>query len=399
MNNPAATVPGIEAPQPSLADPYPWYLWLQEHQPAFRMGDGGWIITRHETAEALLNDSRCAHWGQDPEAYAFLPPLERAIAQTLHALAPGHDPAYRRQIMHQLAAASVQLEEQAMVAQADTILQSLTGGSQIEFMRQFAHPFTFGTISRMLGFSDDDAAAFSVLVSRMDGGYLGLIPEQAQSGNRNPLAQQFLATLCRLLESKRRHPGHDLCSAILAIAPKGKTDEAFTLSLLTLLLYAGHENMMNVLGNSLLALAGRQDEQSTLGRSLPFALQSVDELIRYDSPLQYILLRTREAMRVHGESIPAGSRLMICVGAANRDPRAYENAGHLDLNRRPRHLGFGVGAFRCVGARLAQLQGAVGLHRFFAGVRSFKPGRVIWGRMPVQRGPAELILEVEWGRR
>lgn len=389
-------MPGIEAPQPSLADPYPWYLWMQEHHPAFRMGDGGWIITRHETAEALLNDSRCAHWGQDPTDYPFLPPLERAIAQTLHALAPGHDPAYRRQIMHQLAAASVQLEEHAMMTQADSLLQSLTGHSQIEFMRQFAHPFTFGTIARILGFPDDEATAFSALVSRMEGGYLGLIPEQAQGGNGNPLAERFIATLRRLLESKRRSPGNDLCSAILAIAPPGRLDESFTLSLLTLLLYAGHENMMNFLGNSLLALAGRRDDQSMLGRSLSFALQCIDELIRYDAPLQYILLRNREAMGVHGESIPAGSRLMICVGAANRDPHAYENAGQLDLNRRPRHLGFGAGAFRCVGARLAQLQGAVGLHRFFAGVRSYQPGQVVWGRMPVQRGPVELNLEVDW---
>jgi len=397
MNNPPGILTGMEAPVLSLEDPYPWYLWMQEHQPAFRLGDGGWIITRYETAEALLNDSRCAHWGQDPDAYPSLPPLERAIAQTLHALAPGQDPAYRRQIMHQLAAASVQLEEQAMVAQADSILQSLRGCVQIEFMRHFAHPFTFGTIARMLGLSADDAAAFSALVSRMEGGYLGLILEPARSGNGNPLAKQFIATLCRLLESKRRSPGNDLCSAILAIAPPGKMDESFTLSLLTLLLYAGHENMMNFLGNSLLALVGKRDEHLMLGRSLPCALQSVDELIRYDSPLQYILLRTREAMGVHGELIPAGSRLMICVGAANRDPRAYENAGQLDLNRRPRHLGFGVGAFRCVGARLAQLQGAVGLHRFFAGIRSYQPGRVVWGRMPVQRGPSELNLEVEWG--
>ena len=389
-------MPTTTSPEPSLADPYPWYLWMQKHQPACRIGDGGWIITRHETAEALLNDPRCAHWGQDPDAYKFLSPLERSIAQTLHALAPGQDPAYRRQIMHQLAAASVQMEEQAMTAQADSILQGLRGSTRIDFVRQFAHPFTFGTISRILGLPDDEAASFSALVSRMEGGYLGMISAEAQNGNSNSLAQQFVATLRRLVECKRREPGDDLCSAILATAPAGKIDEPLTLSLLTLMLYAGHENMMNFLGNSVLALAGRTVEASLLGGSLPFALQSVDELIRFDSPLQYIVLQTREAMEIHGESIPAGSRLMIAVGAANRDPRMYQHADQLDLNRRPRHLGFGVGTFRCIGARLAQLQGAVGLHRFFAAIRSYQPGRVIWSRMPVQRGPAELPMELQW---
>lgn len=351
------------------------------------------MITRYEDAEMLLNDQRCSHWGQDSRTFQYMNPVEKAIAQTLHALAPGSKPAFRRQIMHQLAARTLRIDEEGMKKRADDILNGLTSRSRIEFMNDYAHPFTFGTICRVMGVPENEIDTYAKIASGLKGGYLIFISE---TGSESEQGRLFLDTLRRLIMMKQQTPGDDLCSAILAVCPPDNQNESFIISLMVLLFYAGHQNMMNFMGNALLALSGKIQEQSMLRESLPFAIESVDELIRYDSPLQSILLVTQEEINLHGNLIPAGSQLLINVGAANRDPAKFKNPDELILTRKPLHLGFGTGAFRCIGARLAQLQGGIGLHRFFTHVRSYNPVQdsISWSNFSVQRGPSSVLLDI-----
>lgn len=384
-------------PQYSIADPYPWYKWVQQEKPVFKTPQGMWMITAYEDAMMLLSDPRCSHWGQDSQIFQYLSPVEKAIAQTLHALAPGHTPTFRKQIMHQLAARTLQIDEDDMKQQADEILSGLRSSSRIEFMTDYAHPFTFGTICRVMGVPKEEVSTFSKIVGSLRGGYLSFVNEKLWESGEDEARKIFIDTLQRLIGLKRQKPGKDLCSAILAVVPDDGSDDSFIISLMVLLFYAGHQNMMNFMGNALVALQGRTEDQSKLRESLPFAITSVDELIRYDSPLQSVLLVTQEAINLHGISIPSGSQLLISIGAANRDPAKFESPDELILGRRPNHLGFGAGAFRCIGARLAQIQGGIGLHRFFANLNSSTiVDNISWSHFSVQRGPSSILLDINW---
>lgn len=385
------------APSYSVADPYPWYQWLQQESSVYKTPDGSWMITGYEEAEMLLQDKRCSHWGQDNTTFQHMPPLEKAIAQTLHALSPEGNPPFRKQLMHQLAAKNLNIDSEGMKIQADKILDKLTAYPQFEFMNDYAHPFTFGIICHIMGVPLDEIYAFSDITAGLKGGYLSFISEKIQTETENKQGRLFIDIIRRLIAIKSKTPGNDLCSTILAICPL-KENESSIISLIVLLFYAGHQNMMNFMGNALLALQGKTAAQKMLRESLPFAIESVDELIRYDSPLQYILLLTREAINLHGNIIPAGSRLLINVGAANRDPAKFKDPDELILTRKPVHLGFGSGTFRCIGARLAQIQGGVGLHRFFTYVNSYSPvqNSISWNNFAVQRGPSSILLAINW---
>lgn len=387
-----------DEPRYSIADPYPWYKWVQQEKPVFRTSEGMWMITGYEDAMMLLSDPRCSHWGQDSRTFQYLSPVEKAIAQTLHALAPGNTPAFRKQIMHQLAARTLQVDEDDMKRQADEIFDALRFSSRMEFMSDYAHPFTFGTICRVMGMPQEEVDAFSQIVSRLQGGYLSFIDEKSWINGGDEQKKTFIDTLRRLIGLKRQTPGKDLCSAILTVVPADDRNDSYIISLMVLLFYAGHQNMMNFMGNALVALQDRTEDQSMLRESLPFAINSVDELIRYDSPLQSVLLITQEPIHLHGTTIPAGSQLLISIGAANRDPAKFDNPDQLILTRRPNHLGFGAGAFRCIGARLAQIQGGIGLHRFFAHVRTYAPvaDHISWSHFSVQRGPSSILLDINW---
>lgn len=382
----------------SVADPYPWYRHLQQENPVFKTPDGKIMITGYEDAEMLLNDPRCSHWGQDSNTFQHMHPLEKAIAQTLHALAPGSKPAFRKQIMHQLAAKTLRTDEEEMKRAADEILNRLTALPRFEFMNDYAHPFTFGTICRVMGVPENEIDNFCEITSGLKGFYLSFISEKIQTESESKQGRLFIDIIRRLILTKHRAPGNDLCSAILAVCPPGKQNESFIISLIVLLFYAGHQNMMNFMGNALLALHGKTEEQAMLRESLPFAIESVDEFIRYDSPLQSILLVTQKEIDLHGNHIPAGSQLLINIGAANRDPAKFKNPDQLILTRKSSHLGFGTGSFRCIGARLAQIQGGIGLHRFFTYVSSYLTVQdsVSWSNFSVQRGPSSILLDIKW---
>ena len=393
MQPAAAIIPPASSPD----NPYPAYRYLQEHAPVHQTATGHWLITRYADANQLLQDARCAHWGQDETAFPHLSAVERALATTLYALAPDGGRPYRKQLMHELAARSLRLEEVPMHTLATSLLRQLHGRAEVDFIRDFAHPFTFGTISRFIGIPAEQQAAFSELVAAMGGSYLACA--DPATGQATPQGRAFTQQLRTLIAAKQQAPDDSICAALLASSQAEADPESFVLAMLILLFYAGHQNMMNFLGNALLALHEQPAVQQQVRQHPALLSSNVDELIRYDSPLQFIMLIAREALVVGGTLIPAGSQLLIGVGAANRDPAAFAQPDQLVLGRQPRHLGFGAGAFRCIGARLAQLQGSVGLRAWFEQVASYHPlpGQTRWHTQPfVQRGPAALPLQVTW---
>ncbi len=301
----------------------------------------------------MLQSPKCLHWGQDERVFAHLPPVEKAIATTLYAFSPESNRPYRKQVLHQLAGRSLRIDKTSMEQLAEALLSNLKNKQEIDFVRDFAHPFTFGTICRIIGIPEHQRKGFSDLVDRMDGGYLGCI--DMETGQNTKEGTLFIQQLRELISIKRKKPGNDLCSILLESSVDEPDQETFLIAMLILLFYAGHQNMMNFFGNALLALHEHPRMQQNFREHPELLHKGVDELIRYDSPLQYIMLIAKEDMDVRDKCITKGSQLLIGVGAANRDPGVFKDPEQLKLDREHKHLGYGVGAFRCIGGQIGSI--------------------------------------------
>nr|XP_061800903.1 biotin biosynthesis cytochrome P450-like [Nerophis lumbriciformis] len=310
--------------EPSLGDPYPHYAYLRRHRPLHRTARGRWIVSCHRLAVALLEEPRCQHWGRG-EAAAPPPGLERSLGVALRALSPGGEKPYRKAAGKSFAP----VDGSALEQRADRILGGLRSRPTLDLVADFAHPLTAGAICSLLGVSESALDRWCARLGHLDGGYLRLVGEDpALSGDDDAW---LLESLDDLLQSKRQRPGKDLTSRLVtaaaASADRGAGEEpasdGFLRDLILLLLYAGHQNMVNFLALATLALC-RHPEIALQLRQAPERLgDAVLELMRYDSPVQYLPLVAREPVTVEGQRIEPGEEILICVGAANRDPEVF----------------------------------------------------------------------------
>jgi cytochrome P450 len=167
-----------------------------------------------------------------------------------------------------------------------------------------------------------------------------------------------------LLAERRRRPGDDLIS-LLAASVTGPQDEA--IGMCNLLFEAGNSTTSSLIGNSLVALAEHPSERAWLAEDQAGWPSAIEELLRYDAPVQNLSRVLTEAVNVQGLTIPAGATVVLVLGAANRDPREWDAPNELRLRRPPRrNLAFGAGIHHCIGAPLARLEGRIGLRLLFA---------------------------------
>jgi cytochrome P450 len=377
-------------------NPYPAYQQLRERTPVYRISPMQWIITQYEDAVAILKHPDISHWGQDPQTQSMMFSEQGQMSKTLYAYAPDSNTPYRKKVLHALAAKNMKIEVEAMHQQASRVVERLRGRDQIEFMADFAHPFTFDTISRIIGVPKEKVEALSDIVGALlqSGGYSQYITYHPESGD----GSAFINFLRALVAEKRARPDNDLCSALIEACTDGE-DESFILSLVVFLFYAGHENMMKFLGNAVIALQSHEAVQDTLRKDPRLASSGVDELLRYDSPVQFLLMFAKERVQVGETKIPSGSMLLVCVGAANRDPKIFSNPDQIDLQRRPAHLSFGAGPYRCIGAGLAQLQAGVGLGKFISATKAYniERNKIQWKSIPYMlRGPSAFPMTMAW---
>jgi cytochrome P450 len=196
-------------------------------------------------------------------------------------------------------------------------------------------------------------------------------------------ATEFVHYLRGLAALRRRTPGEDLISDLVAVrdADGSRLSEDELVGTAVLLLMAGHEATVNVIGNGTLALLRHPDQWRRLVVDPGLAPTAVEELIRYDSPLQLFERTATEDVEIAGHRVPAGGKIAALLGAAGRDPRAFTDPDRLDVSRSPNpHLGFGAGIHYCLGAPLARLEVEAALHALVARL----PGLELAGE-PVRR--------------
>jgi cytochrome P450 len=357
----------LQAMSPAFReDPYPLYERFRGREPLLRVADTIWFCLAHGDVTALLRHPRLSsdekrhaatEIGQDEQD----PIKSRSL---LFMDAPDHTRlrglvarAFTPRRVDDLRAATETIANELI---ADLRKRALDG--PVDLIESFAYPLPVRVICSLLGVPESDEATFTDwsrgLARSVDPSILRTPEIQAGIDTAQVALTAYLA---ELLEHRRRSPGDDLLSALAAVEADGDritAREAVDLS--RLLLVAGHETTVNLIGNGTLALLRAPDQLDLLRQSPELIAGAVDELLRFDSPVQFTQRVATEDLDLVGHKVKKGDEIMLILGAANRDPAAFAEPHRLDVRRDARrHVAFGGGIHHCLGAALARLEGVI----------------------------------------
>jgi cytochrome P450 len=349
------------------ADPYPFYRRLREQDPVHRTAMGFWVLTRYEDCVAVLRDQRfgreefqqmlTAVYGDDTEK----PQLPRSM---LFRDPPDHT-RLRALVSKAFTPRTIEVMRGHIQDIVDRLLGRALAQGGMDVMEDLAYPLPVTVICEMLGVPVGDHASirgWSADIARsLDA--IGL-PSDQSIVERGRIARRQLADYFRALVPERRaRPQPDLLSGLLAAEEQGdKLTEPEVIAMCLLLFIAGHETTVNLIGNGLLALLRHPEQLARVQADPALVPNAVEELLRYDSPVQRTARITTEEVDLAGHHIAKGAMVVVALGAANRDPAQFADPDRLDVTRRDvRHVSFGFGIHFCLGAPLARVEGQIAL--------------------------------------
>lgn len=346
-------------------DPYPWYAQLRATQPLYwtTLANGApvLLVTRYADVLALLKDARL---GKDVFQARQLPWWQRTLFARMNAsnMLKSDPPAHTR--LRRLASdifqprLTAQLRPQ-ITQLAHQLIDRVAARGEMDFIRDFALPLPITVITDMLGVPSRDHARFHRWSN-------AIIQSGILSGERMFAGWdvvQLSIYMRRLIAQRRRHPGDDVLSQLLRAEYNGtRLDQLELVTTTILLLIAGHETTVNLLGNGLLALLQAPDQLARLRAQPELIPAAVEELLRYANPVQLVNRYAREDMQYAGVAIAKGTRIQLVLAAANHDGAVFAQGEELAIDRDTRrHLAFSHGIHYCLGAPLARLEGEVAL--------------------------------------
>jgi cytochrome P450 len=367
---------------PSLvADPYPYFEALRAQCPVTREPHHHVLmVTGYDEAVAVYHDtaafSSCTSVsGPFP---GFPVPLEGDDVSTLieqhrdklpmsdqlPTLDPPVHTAHRGLLMRLITPKRLKENEEFMWRLADRQLDEFVGNGTCEFIREFAKPFAMLVIADLLGVPETDHERFRNAIGGGRTGTLGSTGDQTLA--HSPL--EFLAEqFTTYIEDRRRRPRDDVLTGLAtATFPDGSTPEVIDVVRIAANLFAaGQETTVRLLAAALLLLGERPDLQHTLRAQRDLIPNFVEEALRYESPVKGHFRLSRVPTTVGGVDMPAGTTVMLLLGAANRDPRRFEEPGEFRVDRinARQHIAFGHGVHTCPGAPLARAEGLIALER------------------------------------
>jgi len=350
-----------------LSDPYPLFHRLRTEDPVHWEADlEFWALTRYADALYALREdsllSSAIHDSPRPGGvglssarwFVFLdPPRHTRLRALVHS-------AFTPQVVEGLRA-----RIQAIV---DELLDRAAEAGRLDLIADLGFPLPAIVIAELLGVPAEDRAQFRAWSADLAaaGGLVRMAADGAERLSRARAGGAALnASFRDIIRERRRAPRDDLVSRLTGVqSAEGTLSEEELVDTCALLLFAGHETTTNLIGNGMLALLRHPDELSRLRADPSLIGSAVEELLRYDSPVQMRVRVARETVEIGGRRIAKGQRVLILVGAANRDPARFPDPDRLDIARPDnRHLAFGHGIHFCTGAPLARLEGAIAIRR------------------------------------
>jgi cytochrome P450 len=376
--------------QSFLRDPYPRYREMRETRPIFfNETRGSWILTRYEDMADVLRDHdrfSAERSGPAQDSTAGRP-------RSMLGADPPHHTRLRTLVNKAFTARTVERLRQRIQSLVDGFIDGVADRGEMEVISDLAYPLPITVIAEMLGVPADDRDFFKEASSKIAvalGPITDMQVAMAALEGRNALIGYFNELIPNRKGEVHTDSGDDLVSALLAAEEAGDfLSHGELLAMLLLLLVAGHETTVNLIGNGLLALLRNPDQLERLRDDPSVERSAVEELLRYDSPVQFTGRLAHVDVEIAGQRIPAGSPITTIVASANRDPAVFADPDTLDLGRDPcPHLSFSAGIHYCLGAQLARLEGQIALSTIVRRLPGMKLATedLVWRPAPILRG-------------
>ena len=390
----------------SLENPYPIYSVIRTVRPVLEVpvpanyaGPGMWMLTRYRDVHSVLRDPRFSV--ERMRAPLMRDNLDR-MPEFLRQSATGMrsmlimDPPDHTRVRKLVNKAFTPKRIAALRDHIEAIVRELADEAQakgtFDLIHDVAEPLPAIVIAELLGVPVEDHRQFRQWSSAMINGFASPSAEARATGSE--AARQIFDYLADIIAARRRAPREDLISAMIAAQEeRDALTDAELLATGNLLLLAGHETTTNLIGNGTLALLREPDQWKRLCNEPALLPTAIEELLRYDGPVQATVRVALEDVAIDDHVIPEGSLVLVSIGSANHDPDMFDDPDQLDLAREPNpHLAFGFGTHFCLGAPLARLEAQLAfdmLTKRFPGL-SLVEDRPVYRANPVLRGLTSL---------
>ena len=391
------------------SNPYPVYAKMRKSAPVHQMkaifGQPAYLITRYEDVVSSLKDPRFSNdYRLNPtrgnmSSVWWMPKVFTILQE---GMLTNDDPIHQRQrnLVH-LAFTPKRIEK--ITSRIEEVTQALLDQAEkknsIDLIHDFALPLPLTIISDLMGVPEKERQGFyravNPFLESMTGNPLRML---AQIPNANHLMRFFE----KMIALRRVDPQDDLISALVQAEQSGeRLNQDELLSMIFLLLLAGHETTVNLIGNGTLALLEFPAQRKLLHDRPEIIDKAIEELLRYGNPVEHGTNRfLTEEVTLHGVTMPKQSAILLMLASANRDENAFENADQLILERSPnRHISFGLGVHYCLGAPLARLEGKIAIsaliQRFPNMALTIRPDQVPWRTAVAVRGVKSLPIRLK----
>jgi cytochrome P450 len=404
----ATMAPKFDVRDPAfLANPYPVFHQLRAHTPVWKGPFDRWFLTGYDECALLLRDRRFGKDYADPEALTrrFGPTAEQepAIVELSHMMLMRDPPDHTRLrglVTKAFTARRVEALRERIRGITNDLLDKVMHQGRMDAIGDLAYPLPVIVICELLGVPESSRTRFV----RGSGAAVALLnptpPTRAELDAANAESDATGSFFEALFELRRKEPQDDLITQLVQTEDAG--DRLSTAELkanVRLLFAAGHETTVNLIGNGLLSLLSHPEQWQLLHDDPALIPNAIEEILRYECPVQLVTRTVSEPVELGGVELQKQEIVIALIGAANRDPKVFENPDRLDITRKDlRPLSFGGGIHFCLGAQLARIEAAEVfeiLLRRLPNLRLVQPDRLNWRPSFTLRGLAE--LPVAWG--
>jgi cytochrome P450 len=405
MSQPSATLddPILHASQEFINNPYPTFERFRTEAPVYWSDKGKyWIVSKYADIQSILRDLHYEKGLQNANTLnpivKMLPPVKEAIKSRstwmLNQNPPDHT-RLRSLVNRAFTPAMVNSMRDHIQDIANRLLDDVAQKGEMDIVQDFAFPLPVTVIAEMLGVPPEDRNIIKGFSKQLTD---GLEPgfDLGRITRANHAVSEFENYLRPLVEARRKQGQNDLISALVTAEEQGdKLSMDELLGNCVLMLVAGHETTVNLIGNAVLALLKNPEQMELLRTKPELSVTAVNEFLRYESPVQTVRRMAAQNLELHGQKIKEGDTLVLLLGSANRDPEHYQNADKLDITRADnRHLAFGTGIHHCLGSSLAEVEGQIAVSTLLKRFPNLKlKSTHVEFKFPFAlRGPKELLV-------
>ncbi|MGH7308855.1 MAG: cytochrome P450 [Candidatus Rokuibacteriota bacterium] len=391
---------GLETPSPHeydpfaptiIRDPYPWYDWLRRQDGVFYSARRDlFVLSRYRDVLAAVRAHRSL---SSAEGVAY----QRRSFPIMLMMDPPDHTRLRRLVARDFNSTTTQAWRPTVERLVNAMLDRLLPDQVVDFVGAVAGPLPVTVIAEVLGIPSADHEKFKLWSDEaMEGFRLAEVESEDIVARTTTALMELLAYFSAQLDRRRTAPRDDLLTRLLRPQEEERLTSRELIYLCLQLLVAGHETTTNLLGNMILAFLEAPSQWARLKARPELIPAAVEEVLRFDAPIQGFFRTVVEPFQVAGATIPKDKRVLVLFAAANRDPSQYPDPDRFLIDRNPTdHLAFGSGIHQCLGAPLARLEGALVLERLIrSAARLELAGEVVRAANPALRGVARLPIRL-----